>query len=400
MEYKNRELNYIENIDESEKVANMLLFGEIGSERRQDMINGDEFAREMVFLSEIGFKTIKMHINSIGGNIIKGMSVINSMNIVRMNGVSIETHIIGIADSMAGMISAFGDRGKRTIANFGSGTVHEPLARTKEGKSITIKEMEDGPLKTEALNMLDSLVNLMVSSTGKSKTDVKKAMKEGKRLTSSEMKSFGMVDKVLRLSNESVDIQNKTAIELMAACSNIKVESKSKTMKEINKILNLSEDAAENSAVKAIMALQNKVKDQEGLLETETAKVTKLKGENEVLVNAATEVADATAEAYVDSLINAGKFEKEKREVLVNQAKENFDGFKTMTESLGVTFVDVTKEIKNGGTNSGDKLEELAKVYHGHHVAGTLANLEKESPVKFKKMEDAYLNSTTDFDLN
>ena len=397
MEYKNHNLNFVKNIDEKLAAADMMLFGEIGSEKRQDMINGDEFAREMVFLSEIGFRIIRVNINSIGGGIIKGMSIINAMNIVRMNGASIETHVVGIADSMAGMISAFGDKGKRTVANFGSGIVHEPMAQAKDGTLITIDEMEDGELKNEALSMRGSLVNLMVSSTGKTDSEVKKVMKEGKRLNSSEMKSFGMVDKVVKLSNESVDIKNKTAIELMAACSKIKVESKSKKMKLVNKKLNLSEDAAENSAVEAIETLQNKVNDQKTSIDEKDAEILKLKGEKQALVDKAKEDADAAAEAYVDSLINAGKLKKENRDSLVNQAKENFEGFKSITDSLSVEFVDVTNKINEGGSDA-DADDKLAMEFHKHNVAGTLANLEKTNNAKYKKLETAYLNSNIDFD--
>ncbi|MEK0370400.1 MAG: ATP-dependent Clp protease proteolytic subunit [Nitrosopumilus sp.] len=394
MDYKGTKLNHIKNLDETEKVANMLLFGEISNQRNEGRFDGDEFAREMVFLSEVGFKKIRIHINSVGGGIIKGMSIINSMNVVRMNGSSIETIIVGIADSMAGIISAFGDRGKRTVANFGSGIVHEPMVLI-DGKLITIDKIEDESLKTEALAALESLILLMVTSTGKDKKIVKEVMSKGKRLNATQLKDFGMVDKVVQLSNESVDIKNKTAIELMAACSKIEVESKSKKMKEVNKTLNLSEDAAENSAVTAILALQNKVKDQKTLLETETGKVTKLKGEKEVLVNAAKDVSDKSAESFVDALINSGKLKKENREALVNQAKDNFDGFKSITDSLEVTFVDITKEINK--EKKGDKDEVLAKEFFNLIENDTVDSFEKENPVKFEKMQKAYMNSSTDF---
>ena len=399
MDYKNTKLLHVNNLNEGDSVANMMLLGQIASKRSEGRFDGDEFAREMVFLSEVGFKLIRLNINSVGGGIIKGMSIINAMNVARMNGASIETNIVGIADSMSGMISAFGDKGKRNVANFGSGVVHEPLLEKEDGTLIPIDEMEDGPIKAEAIAARESLILLMVTSTGKDKKTVKEVMSKGARLNASQLKDFGMVDKIVSLSNESVDLKNKTAIELMAACSKIKVESKSKKMKEVNKILNLSEDAAENSAVNAIIALQNKVKDQKQDIAKETAKVTKLEGENEVLVNAAKDVADANAEAYVDALINAGKLNKDNRETLVNQAKENFVGFKAITDSLEVEFVDVTKEIKKPSEGGLDKNEELAKAYHTHQVEGTLSNIEKENPAKFAKMESAYLNSSTNFDL-
>lgn len=401
MEYKGTKLEFVKNLNESEKVANMLLFGQIGtSENGQSMVNGDSFAKEMVFLSEIGFNKIHLAINCVGGSIRQGMSIINAMNISRMNGVSIETNIVGVADSMAGMISAFGDKGKRTVANFGSGIVHEPMVRNKAGETVTIEELEDGELKSELLSMKETLITLMISSTGNDKSTIQTTMKEGKRLNAREMKSFGMVDSVLSLSNEPIDTENKTATELMVACSEVKKVSINKTnkMKKVNEILNLGADTAEGSTVKAIETLQNTVKDQDQSILDKDAEILKLKGEKDVLVNEAQEVADKNAESYVDALINAGKLKKENRDALVNSAKADFNGFKTLTESLEVTFVDVTAEIKKEGQKT-DKNEELAKEFFNlRQDSDAYENMKKENNAKFLKMEDAFLNSNTDFD--
>ncbi len=401
MEYKGTTLQFVKNIHEDEKIANMLLFGEIGDQRREDMLNGDDFGREMVFLSEIGFKTIRISTNSIGGGIIKGMSIINSMNVARMNGASIETNVVGVADSMAGMISAFGDRGKRTVANFGSGLVHGPMVKTKEGELIPIEELPEGELKTEALNMQESLMLLMISSTGKNRSNVKKKMKEAKRLNAEEMKDFGMVDKVVKISNENIDLKNKSAVELMAACSKIEVENKSKTMKLVNQKLSLGEDAAEQSAVSAIETLQNKAKEDKQAISDKDAEIVQLKADKKKLVDAAQAKSDEAAESYVDSMITAGKLNKENRDALVDQAKANFDGFKTIMESAGVKFVDVTKDLnpKNEG-GSKDISEKLAVEFHNLRSSDpdALKNLEKDNPTKYKKLEDAYMNSKTDFD--
>lgn len=398
MKYKNNDLLFVNNISEPNMVADMLLFGMISGSSGEGLVNGDDFAKEMVFLSEIGFKTIRLNINSVGGGIIKGMSIINAMNIVRKNGTSIETHIVGVADSMAGMVSAFGDRGKRTVANFGSGVVHEPLLMKEDGTMVTIDEMEEGEVKTEALNMRSSLIDLMASSTGNDKEFIKSQMKESKRLKAEEMLSFGMVDEIVKLSNEVVDIKNKTAVELMAACSKLEIKKQNpKKMKEVNKILNLSDDAAEGSAVKAIIALQNKVKNQSELLKTATEDKKTLETTVVDLQNKVKATEDEKAENYVDGLINSGKLKKENREQLVNQAKENFAVFKTLTDSLEVTFVDVTKEIKD--VSVGEKKEALADEYHNLMVNGGLYDLEKSNPNRYAKLEEAYLNSSKNYDL-
>ena len=401
MEYKGQNLEFVKNVDSSERTANMVLFGEISSQDGASFINGDSFAKELVFLAEYGIKNIKISINSVGGSIRQGMSIINAMNTARMNGANIETFIIGVADSMAGMISSFGDKGKRNIANFGSGIVHEPLVRNKKGEQVTIEDLEEGVLKSELISMKETLVVLMSSSTGRQKSEISKVMKEGKRLNASQMKSFGMVDSIIRLSNEplQIEVKNASAVELMVACSKINVEKKTNTnkMKKVNEILNLSPDAIETSTVSAIEELQNSVNEKDNAITEKDATILKLQGEVEALENSAKETADANATSYVDSLINAGKLKKENREELVNQAKANFEGFKSLTESLEVTFVDVTKEINK--TPVSDKGEVLAKEFFNlRQDTDAYENMKKENPTKFKKLEDAFMNSSTDFD--
>lgn len=399
MELKNKNLEFVQNVDTSERTATMVLFGEISAEHGESFINGDSFAKEMIFLAEYGIKNIKIQINSVGGGIRQGMSIINAMNTARMLGASIETFIIGVADSMSGMISAFGDKGSRNCANFGTGVVHEPLVRNKEGKQVNIDDLEDSELKSELIAMKDTLTTLMVSSTGQSRDEIARVMKEGKRLNANQLKSFGMVDNVVKLSNEPVQIENKSAIELMVACSKINTikNENTTTMKKVNEILNLTPDAVESSTVSAIEVLQNSITDKDGLITEKDATILKLQGENEVLVNSAKETADTNATAYVDALINAGKLDIANRDALVNSAKENFVGFKTLTESLKVTFVDVTETIKNSDVS--DKSEVLAKEFYDlRNDTDAYENMKKTNQTKFNKLEDAFINSSTDFD--
>ena len=397
MELKNQNLEFVENVDISERTANMVLFGEISSQQGDSFINGDAFAKELIMIAEYGIKNIKISVNCVGGSIRQGMSIINAMNVARMNGASIETFIVGVADSMAGMISTFGDKGKRNIANFGSGVVHEPLVRNQKGEQVNISDLEEGELKNELVSMKQTLTTLMSSSTGKGTEEISRVMKEGKRLNATQMKSFGMVDSIVSLSNEPVETENISAIELMVACSKLSTNKNTNKMKKVNEILNLSADANESSSVSAIEGLQNSIVQKDNTITEKDAQILKLKGENEVLVNNAKTVADENATAYVDALINAGKLEKENRDALVNSAKENFAGFKTLTESLKVTFVDVTAEINN--TPVSDKGEVLAlEFFNLRQDSDAYENMKKENQTKFNKLEDAFLNSSTDFD--
>ena len=265
MNYRGSEIKSLVNVDEESRVADVQLFGDIGND-----INGNFFAQDIISMSQFGFNEVRININSVGGSVFQGFSILNAINVLRSNGTKISTRLVGVADSMAGVILAFGDKGRRTASNSSSGVVHEPLFRNNEtGELISLKDLPEGDLKDEATFMMNSLLDSLESSTGSSRKELRQVMSEGSRRTAQELKDLGFIDEVVKLSNEvDIDIKNKTAIELMAAYSGIlKFNNKKnhKKMELVNKSLKLDSQAGENEAVKAIETLQNKVSDNKEL---------------------------------------------------------------------------------------------------------------------------------------
>ena len=83
---------YIKNLTEDS--ADINIFDEIG----EDRIDGGVFARDIQMLNDFGVKTINVHINSPGGNVIHGFSIFSAL---RNSKATIITHIEGVAASMA-----------------------------------------------------------------------------------------------------------------------------------------------------------------------------------------------------------------------------------------------------------------------------------------------------------
>jgi ATP-dependent Clp endopeptidase proteolytic subunit ClpP len=397
MNYKNANIPTLVNVNEDNQTADMQLFGTFGKD-----LNGNNFANDMIMVSQFGFKVVKININSLGGSIIHGFSILNAMNVLRLNGTKVETVIIGVADSMAGIISAFGDRGSRSASSFSSAVIHEPMFEDEDGKFITIEELPDGDLKNEAIFMRDALLNSLSGSTGKSLAELRKVMKEGTRRSAKELKSIGMIDQILKVSNEAdlkgkIDVKNMSAVELMAASSEIEIlTNKSKiikTMVLVNKSLGLNAEASETAQVAAIEKLQNKA---DSVKELEK-QVDKLTNENAQLKTDVETQTKSAVETFVDAQIESGKFGKEKRDELVDQAVKDFDGFKAICGSLNGNFVDVTKNLNNnsGGSGNGDKdaekLFNQAKEYHSADMAGNLEAFKNEvGAERFTQIEDAY----------
>ncbi len=393
MKYKDQEIKSLLNVDEVNNIAETQLYGQIGKD-----INGNFFAQDLVNMANFGFAEVRININSIGGSITEGFSIINAMNVLRMGGTAVSTRGVGVMDSMAGIILAFGDRGKRSAASFASGVIHEPLFQDPDGNLISLDDLPDGNLKNEATAMREALLIALQGSTGKNQSELAKIMKQGSRRKAAELKDLGMIDNIIELDNK-VEIQNKSAIQLMAACANIEISKPNtrKTMNLVNKTLGLNDEANETAQNAAIVALKNQADKAVKAAADLAAKQTELdalKNENDLLKTAQLEAANLAAEAYVDAQIAAGRFSEDKKETLVNQAKANFESFKTLCESLNGEFVDVTKSL-GGGDNpaapSTDKLLNLAKDYHKADVAGTMdAFKNKVGDAQFEKIENYY----------
>ena len=114
---------YIKNI--SEDVATINLHGPIGdyvdnSGNLVSGISGSSFANEMQYLQNNCSK-INVRINSIGGNVIDGYSIVSAIlnSVVRC-----DTYIDGLAASIAGVIAVAGK--KCYMADFGTLMIHNP----------------------------------------------------------------------------------------------------------------------------------------------------------------------------------------------------------------------------------------------------------------------------------
>ena len=80
----------------------MFLFGAIGSE-----INGNAFAEQIKYLEEIGVEELTIRINSPGGSVFEGMSIVSAIRASKMDITLINE---GVAASMAGIILACGKK--------------------------------------------------------------------------------------------------------------------------------------------------------------------------------------------------------------------------------------------------------------------------------------------------
>ena len=138
--------SYITNFVSGIKTAKMSIDRPIDKDREEGITSYD-FARELEYLVNEGVTDLTIDINSIGGSVVEGFGIFAA---IKDSPINITTRVVGIAASMAGIISQAGD--KRVIMDYGLFHAHGP--QVPEGKVVEA---------TLVNKMLESL-KIMISS--------------------------------------------------------------------------------------------------------------------------------------------------------------------------------------------------------------------------------------------
>lgn len=398
MFYNNKHISTLQSVDTTTGTAQMQLFGVIGQQ-----IDGNRFAMDLLEVAGFGFSRVNININSVGGSILEGFSILNAMNTLRISGTAVATSGLGVMDSMAGIILAFGDRGHRSATDFSSGVIHEPLTVNDQGEEITLEALKDtDPLKKELLFMRESLLVSLSGSTGRPVAQLRTIMKQGTRRSARELKELGLIDTIITASN-SIDTRNLSRIEAMAACSRIlpktSTNPKKNTMNTHDPKEALAQsgqaqgsDDPQNQNLKVILKdLYNKTTQ----LAQREAEIAQLKAQAKTMEAELAQTKLSATQTYVDQLIAQGKFSEDKKQTLLKHAQQNFESFKAICGSLSDHFVDVTKMLSaTAGQGEDDTLLDLAKDYHKHDVQGTLETFKnKVGERRFNQVEEYYSNN-------
>ena len=147
---------------------------------------------QLLYLEQLDHKKdIKMYINSPGGSVYDGLGIIDTMDYIRPDVITINT---GLAASMAAVILCYGSKGKRKSLKRARTMIHQPMSGsygTYQASDITIDAKEINTLKIE-------LYEIISDKTGQ---NIKKVEQDGDRdywMNSSEAKEYGMIDEIIK----------------------------------------------------------------------------------------------------------------------------------------------------------------------------------------------------------
>jgi ATP-dependent Clp protease, protease subunit len=152
---------------------------------------------QMLYLeAEDPDKEIFFYLNSPGGHVSSGMAIYDTMQYIKP---PISTVCMGQAASMAAVLLAAGEKGKRFALPHSRILIHQPLGGFQgQATDIDIQAKE-------ILRLKDELNSIMADLTGK---PLKKIINDTERdyyLTSAQAKEYGLIDDVISRKPEIPD---------------------------------------------------------------------------------------------------------------------------------------------------------------------------------------------------
>lgn len=141
---------------------------------------------QLLFLeAEDPKKDIFLYVNSPGGSVTAGLSIVDTMNHIKPD---IATVCVGLAASMGSIILSQGKKGKRAILPNAEVMIHQPWGGA-QGQASDIEITARHILKTR-----DRLNNMLAKATGKSLKQIEKDTDRDFFMDAEESKKYGIVD--------------------------------------------------------------------------------------------------------------------------------------------------------------------------------------------------------------
>lgn len=141
---------------------------------------------------------IVIYIDSPGGDVRAGMSMIDTMDVLSCD---VRTICVGQAYSMAAIILMCGTKGKREILPHSYVLIHQLLAGLGDG----LKQASDIEIfASEVTRRKKELCALIAERTGQSEEKVTRDSERDYTLSSREALEYGIVDRVIESHKESV----------------------------------------------------------------------------------------------------------------------------------------------------------------------------------------------------
>lgn len=145
---------------------------------------------QLLFLqAEDPKKDIFMYINTGGGSVTAGLSIVDTMNHIKPD---VSTICVGMAASMGSVLLSQGAKGKRAILPNAEVMIHQPWGGA-QGQASDIEITARHILKTR-----DTLNKMLAKATGQKLSQIEKDADRDYFMSAEEAKKYGIVDVVYK----------------------------------------------------------------------------------------------------------------------------------------------------------------------------------------------------------
>ena len=166
----------------------IMLSGEVNDQM------ADSIIAQLLFLdAQDNTKDIYMYINSPGGVITSGMAIVDTMNFIKS---PVSTIATGMAASMASIILAEGEKGKRFAPPHATVLIHQPLGGA-QGQATEIQIAAEEILKTRKM-----INELLAKDSGQDIETIKRDTERDHYMTAQEAKDYGLIDDIMVNQNK------------------------------------------------------------------------------------------------------------------------------------------------------------------------------------------------------
>ena len=143
---------------------------------------------QLMYLDSVEKRDITMHVDSPGGSVKSGLSMVDVMRYINSDVATINT---GMAASMGSILLSSGTKGKRSSLNFSKVMIHQ----VSSGAQGHVADNRISQMESEKYNFI--LFKMLAENSGRDFQYVLDAARRDKWLNSQEALDFGFIDEII-----------------------------------------------------------------------------------------------------------------------------------------------------------------------------------------------------------
>lgn len=360
---------YVDIVNKEKKEAVMRLYGEIGRE-----VDANQFAQALAALDS-QVETVHIHVNSPGGDVLSGLSVISAMRSMQ---AFVHVHVDGVAASMAAVIAVCGDR--ISMQDYSKLMIHDPFFSGADKTMMSDKA-------TKALGSITDTLQTILSRRGCKKDKIASLMAAETWFTADEALAEGLIDEVVS-SQRKTELENLTHTELLSRIANEykPVNNNEMDLTKIAASLGLPATATEQQVLDAIQASQTALTGQRTTLVNQYLAMGEKNGSvTDKNKERMRKLAAADFELFAELITECEGGDPEG-----DAAKGGAEGVKPAAQTTGRLSA-ALGELK--GKGAGAQVQDAKDWdWYQRNSPKALIDMESKEPQKFKKLLDEYEN--------